>query len=217
MTTRLSFACRTGVALSCLTAAAHCAAAAQLDVLPADVPLAAPSPAACDAAPCAAASASLHPGLASGARNPQRTFPRWRGVAAAVSEQTLGALRGGFQTAGGLQLSFGIERMVYINGALTTSTRITVAGFGGLAGEVAPRLVRGGDSGLSLVRNGVGNTFVAGLLPPSTQATVIQNTLNDQHIQSLTFISAQANSLAVLRSWNLQMSIRDAVTGSLRR
>jgi hypothetical protein len=210
MTTRLSFACRTGVALSCLTAAAHCAAAAQLDVLPADAPLAAPSPAACDAAPCAAASAS-------GARNPQRTFPRWRGVAAAVSEQTLGALRGGFQTAGGLQLSFGIERMVYINGALTTSTRITVAGFGGLAGEVAPRLVRGGDSGLSLVRNGVGNTFVAGLLPPSTQATVIQNTLNDQHIQSLTFISAQANSLAVLRSWNLQMSIRDAVTGSLRR
>jgi hypothetical protein len=217
MTNRPSSACRPCLALACLTAAAHCAAAVQIDALPADAPLAAPSPAACDAAPCAAASAPLHAGVASVARNPQRSFPRWRGVAAPVSEQTLGALRGGFQTAGGLQLSFGIERMVYINGALTTSTRITVAGIGGLAGEVGPRLVQGGGTGLSLVRNGVGNTVVAGLLPASNQATVIQNTLNDQRIQSLTFISAQANSLAVLQSLNLQMSIRDAVTGSVRR
>ena len=217
MITRASSACRTGLALSCLAVAANVAAAAPTHERPADALVGLPSAAACDAAACVQTLAPMSAGVTPVARQAQRAFPQWLRAAAPVSEQTLDQLRGGFQTADGLRLSFGIERMVYVNGTLATSTRIAVAGLGGRAGEVMPRPVQGGNTGLSLVRNGAGNTFVAGLLPSSTQATVIQNTLNDQHIRSLTVISAQVNSLVVLRSWTLQMSIRDAVSGSIRR
>jgi hypothetical protein len=151
-----------------------------------------------------------------GPQQVRRAGPTWQGSTAAVNEQTLDRLRGGFQAPTGLQMSFGIERVVYINGVLTTSTRIGVEGLGAVAGAVAPPPVFGG-TGLSLVQNGGGNTFLPGVLAPSAQGTVIQNTLNDQRIQTLTVINANANSLDVLRSWSLQMSIREAVTGSVRR
>jgi hypothetical protein len=151
-----------------------------------------------------------------GPLQPLRPRPAWQGRTVALDDQVLARLRGGFQAPDGLQLSFGIERVVYINGALATSTRISVEGLGTVAGAPsAPPTFTGG--GFALVQNGAGNTFLPGLLAPSNQGTVIQNSLNDQRIQTLTIINASANSLDVLRTWSLQMSIRDAVTGSVRR
>lgn len=149
-----------------------------------------------------------------GSLQPLRPRPAWQGRAVALGDPMLARLRGGFQTPGGLQLSFGIERVVYINGNLVTSTRISVEGLGSPAGAPPPAL---GASGFALVQNGAGNTFLPGQFSPSNHGTVIQNSLNDQRIQTLTIINASANSLDVLRSWNLQLSIRDAVTDSVRR
>jgi hypothetical protein len=51
----------------------------------------------------------------------------------------------------------------------------------------------------------------------SDLGTVVQNAVNDQQTNPLTIVNASANSLDVLRSWSLQLSIRDAVAGSVRR
>lgn len=163
-----------------------------------------------DAAAAAAAPQALPP-LPTGAR------PGWQGAAVALSAARLDRLRGGFQTAGGLQLSFGIERVVYINGVLSTTTRINVEGLGAAADRVGPAAPLPEGSRLAWVNNGAGNTLLQGLPSPANLGTVIQNSLNDQHIQTLTIINANANSLDVLRGWSLQMSIRDAVTGAVRR
>ena len=46
---------------------------------------------------------------------------------------------------------------------------------------------------------------------------MVQNTLNDQKIQSITAINATVNSLQLVRAQNLQSTLRSAVIDSLRR
>ena len=41
-----------------------------------------------------------------------------------LGEQRLDEVRGGFIDASGLQVSFGIERAIYLNGELVTTTRL---------------------------------------------------------------------------------------------
>ena len=121
--------------------------------------------------------------------------PAWQGPAQPLAAEQLDRLRGGFHGPDGLVLSFGIERMVYVNGQLVTTTRIAVQGLGTPSAALAqPALPALSDLG-----------------------TVVQNALNDQQIKTLTIVNASANSLDVLRSWSLQLSIRDAVAGSVRR
>jgi hypothetical protein len=68
---------------------------------------------------------------------------------------------------------------------------------------------------VNLVQNGPGNTFQPGPLSQAVAATVIQNTLNNQSIQSLTVINTTVNSLSVLKGLNAQASLRDALGNSL--
>ena len=202
-TTSRLYAC---IGLLWLATAAPCRAGATFETQPSAALLAATEPRLQAAAPAATEPTPM----------PRRAPPRWPGGAAPLDEWALDRLRGGFQGPHGLRLNFGIERMVSINGELTTRTRVTVAGPGSSAGDM-PARTASDSSGHSLVRNGAGNAFLTGAMPATSAATVIQNTLDGQHIRSLTIINAQANSLDVLRSWRLQMSIRDSVTGSLRR
>jgi hypothetical protein len=138
---------------------------------------------------------ALQPGPAGAMPQSLQSRPAWQGPAQPLPPERLDQLRGGFMGPDGLVLSFGIERLVYMNGNLITTTRIAVQGMG---------------------------TPGAALQQPALSAlpdlgTVVQNSLNDQRIQTLTIVNASANSLEVLRSWSLQLSIRDAVTGSVRR
>lgn len=77
-----------------------------------------------------------------------------------------------------------------------------------------PRIEPGAS--VALIQSGAGNT-VLNNVGPAAIGTVIQNTLNGQQIQGLTVINATVNSLSVLRSLNLQNSLRSAITDSLRR
>ena len=137
----------------------------------------------------------------------------------AVSESSLDEVRGGFQTDSGLQISFGIERAVYINGSLVpTPPTLNVVEAGGAAGLQVRSLPGGATPGnLALIQNGAGNTFTTGPLSPSAVATVIQNTLDGQSIQSVTKIDATVNSLQMIRSQNFESSLRGAIIDSLRR
>jgi hypothetical protein len=129
-----------------------------------------------------------------------------------VSEARLDTLRGGFDT-GGLLVSFGITRAVYVNGALLTETTLNLGQLSQLSPAQATQL--GSQiAGLSLVRNGPGNTAsldsamssgIAGALP----GVIVQNTLNNQSINVQTMINATSNGLGILRSMNSARTLTD--------
>lgn len=176
----------------------------------------------------------------------------WVAVESVVLEQ----MRGGFDIAPGLKVSFGIERLVNLNGILQTATRIEVPDAGKLvqmalapaaaalptasspvgasaasaraappqtaaataaAGATAvPLAANLGNGAVGLIQNGLGNTLSPGPLPQGTLATFIQNSMNNQTIQSMTVINAATNSLELLKGANLQSTLFDALTQSAR-
>ena len=132
----------------------------------------------------------------------------------AVDTSVLDEMRGGFDTPLQLKLSFGIERAVYLNGALVTTTSFNLPGLGSVTPENQAALSVASGS-VSLLQNGPGNSFA--LSPTSTPAaaTIIQNTLNNQSIQGLTTINATANSLELLRLNGFQGLIRDGLSNAI--
>ena len=132
----------------------------------------------------------------------------------AVAESALDRVRGGFE-GGGLNISFGIERAVYVNGALVTTTTLNVSELGKLTAGRGPVAIDAGT--IALIQNGMGNSVSASTLTSTSAGTIVQNTLDGQKIQNITVINATANSLGVLRGMNFQSSLRSAVVDSLRR
>lgn len=136
----------------------------------------------------------------------------------AINEGHLDQVRGGFDAPNGLQISFGIERAVYINGSLVTTTSLNVSDLAKVTGgQAAVSAAVAGARNLTLVQNGAGNTFVTGPASAAAVGTVIQNTLNDQKIQSVTSINATVNSLQMMKAQNFESSMRGALTDALRR
>lgn len=134
----------------------------------------------------------------------------------AVSDAGLDRARGGFTTPEGLRISFGIERAVYVNGSLVTTTSLNVSELGVMSAGGAPPSMPALGS-IAVIQNGAGNTFVPGAVPAGTLGTVIQNSLDDQKIQSISVINASVNSLGMLRSMTMQSNLRNAIVDSLRR
>lgn len=135
----------------------------------------------------------------------------------AVEKHLLDDLRGGFDTSLHLTLSFGIERAVYLNGALVTTTSFNLPAMRGMgmdeAGGAAGMVTAGvPSSSIALLQNGPGNSFSAGATGAPLAGTVIQNTLNNQSIQSLTTINASANSLELLRANAFQNLLHDGIS-----
>jgi hypothetical protein len=136
-----------------------------------------------------------------------------------VADERLDGVRGGFAAGAGLRITFGIERASYVNGQLVATTRLNVAA---VPGRITGELTQNGrpvDSaaGWALIRNGAGNTFRPGTGADGAIGTVIQNTLNNQHIRNVTQITATVNSLQWLRGQGVQDSVRGALIDSLRR
>lgn len=136
-----------------------------------------------------------------------------------VAASELEGVRGGFVTDTGLKVSFGIERAVYINGDLVTTTSLNVADLSraSAGAAMAAAGVEPAAGSWKLVQSGTGNTFLPGTLSSSAVGTAIQNTLDNQKIQTITHINAAVNSAGIMRSLNLQSSMRSAIVDSLRR
>ena len=133
----------------------------------------------------------------------------------ALDESRLDNIRGGFQTPGGVMLAFGIERAVYINGSLVTTTNLEVAA--NAAGTSVAPSITAGVGNLTLIQNGAGNSFITGPVSAATLGMVIQNTLNDQKIEQVLSINATVNSLQLTRAQNFESALRGALVDSLRR
>ena len=134
----------------------------------------------------------------------------------ALPDATLADLRGGFDLGNGLRVSFGIERAIYINGALVTTAALNIGALGSGAASQSPLQngISRGNEGMSaaIIQDGRAN-FVQGLgaVTNPVAATVIQNTLNDQSIRSLTTINAAVNSLQILKTLNTGGVLHDAL------
>jgi hypothetical protein len=129
-----------------------------------------------------------------------------------VGAMVLNAARGGFTLPSGLAVGFGIERTVAINGDMVTHTRFVVPDLRLLSSEQA-RQTHEALSSVTLVRNGANSVNGLGqaALAGTVGATIIQNSLNDQHIQTRTVIDASVNSLAGFKAINFQTSLGDAL------
>lgn len=128
---------------------------------------------------------------------------------APVSETVLASMRGGFQSSlHGPLLSFGIERSVFLNGQLISSTVLTIP-------DVAKILTNAHDT-ITLVHHGSGNRMShdVSALPPLT--TVIQNSLDHQAIQSHTVLNATVQALTLARSLDLGNALSLANLNAIR-
>jgi hypothetical protein len=135
----------------------------------------------------------------------------WR----AASDARLEEMRGGFSVAPGVMVSFGITRTVRIDGLPVSSSGFQVGELRSMTASQAAQLSKQAAT-LSLVQSGAGNTFLTPLQAASP-AIVIQNTLNDRTIQSVTEINAVSNGMSLMKGLNLNQTLNDALGAAVRR
>ena len=123
-----------------------------------------------------------------------------------VDPARLAQMRGGFQMPSGMMLSFGIERVVFLNGELTARIAVQIPDVARITPEQAQALAdfnRG-----MVVQIGEGNRFdpaqVAGGL-------VIQNSLDDQDIRTLTRIEVGVDTLGAYQNLTSTGALTDAL------
>ncbi len=129
-----------------------------------------------------------------------------------IDPARLDGMRGGFQLPSGLRLSFGIERAVYVNGELTASTAVRIADLSRISASEAQALAEFNEG--IVVQLGPGNRFDPVRLPGGV---VIQNTLDDQRIVTVTRMEVGNGALGTFQALNANGVLHDAliqVTGN---
>ena len=123
--------------------------------------------------------------------------------------------RGGFNLDTGLNVSFGIIRTVTINGNLVSRTNFDLPDITRINADQA-RLVNKALGETGLIQSGSGNFIDPSIMTSLNGGTIIQNSLNDQQIQTLTVINTGVNSLGLLKSINTQGVLADSLLRSSR-
>jgi hypothetical protein len=141
------------------------------------------------------------------ASNPAVPSHRIADLGFPVPIEKLAAVRGGFDLGGGLEVSFGIERAVYINGNLVTYSSINIPDVAHITTQQAMALAST-LSTVNVVQDGPGNTFDPSSIGQAAAATVIQNTLNNQAIRSLTTLNVSVDTLNALRDQGMQQALQ---------
>lgn len=144
-----------------------------------------------------------HPRAAAGGAGPP---PGWT----ALAPERLGELRGGYVLHGGLVVSFGFERLAWVNGELVASLRVDVPDVARISADQARELARLQE--LQRIQIGPGNRLdeVAG----AGAGLVLQNTLDDAHIRVRTTISAGTDALGLLQAMNFNDALGQAGRGA---
>jgi hypothetical protein len=127
--------------------------------------------------------------------------------AAAVPEAALDGLRGGFEIPANLHASLQLERLVTANGEQIAHLSADIADIGHMTVTDAEALAHA--AGTLVIQGGPDNAFNLMELGPA--ATVIQNTLNDQQLVSVTTLNVQVNSLGAFREMAFHDGLRDGL------
>ncbi len=110
-----------------------------------------------------------------------------------VTDQELDLLRGGFTSTGGLEISFGVEQAVLVDGVLQVATNFNASSLQ----SILPQQVNNFSS-VTMTSDAI-----------RTQVnTVIQNTLDQRVIDSITLINASVKSIDISRQINLLQSLQ---------
>jgi hypothetical protein len=131
---------------------------------------------------------------------------------APVTEAELDQVRGGFDIPGQLHASLQLERVVAANGEVIAHLAADIPDIAKMTASQAESLALA--AGTLVIQGGPNNAFSLMELGPA--ATVIQNTLNDQHLVAVTTLNVEVNSLAAFREMAFQDGLRDglgAITG----
>ena len=123
-----------------------------------------------------------------------------------VDEQRLDEQRGGFYVETVLRLSFGIERVVYVNDVAVVRTSVRIPDVAAIEPEQAQALAdfnRG-----VVVQVGERNRFDPAR---SGGGIAIQNTLDNQNIRTLTHVEVATDALGVLQGINSYGALTDAL------
>ena len=132
-----------------------------------------------------------------------------------ASNEQLDNTRGGFNLDTGLNVSFGIIRTITINGNLVSRTNFDLPNIARINADQA-RLVNKTLGETGLIQSGGGNFVDPSIMANLNGGTIIQNSLNDQQIQTLTVINTGVNSLGLLKSINTQGVLTDSLLRSSR-
>lgn len=118
-------------------------------------------------------------------------------LAQPLADADLEAIRGGFETGSGLQISFGLEQVTSINGVLQTRMAFYIPNIVGSE----PGAVKVDDWTSNVIQNGAGNTLSLAATDqiPAAVLNVVQNTLDHQVIQNLTVIDLNMTGLEAFR------------------
>lgn len=126
--------------------------------------------------------------------------PGWVPLAPA----TLDGMRGGFQLPSGLLLSFGIERVAWVNGEMVSYLSISIPDIANITPAQAQELSKLAQA--QLVQVGPGNTFTG----IGNGGLVIQNTLDGQDIRAQTTLDISVNTLGLFQALNAGDALRNA-------
>ena len=127
----------------------------------------------------------------------------------ALPPSRLAEMRGGYQLPSGLELSFGIERLIYVNGDLVASTRVNIPELSRITAQQAHHLADASEG--MLVQLGDGSTFAPSGL--ARNALVIQNSIDGQDISAITTLNVGVGSLGMFQS----IHANDALQAALQR
>jgi hypothetical protein len=130
-----------------------------------------------------------------------------------VATRELDVMRGGFTLAGGLAVSFGLERLVEVNGNVVAQTSLRIPDLGHMTAEQAQQ-ARDALSAVKLIQVGSGNIYNSSAPGQMLGGTVIQNSLDGQVIRSQTVISGSVNSLSLLNEIGFQRTLAASIAGA---
>lgn len=124
----------------------------------------------------------------------------------AMPVERLDRMRGGFELPSGLVLSFGIERLVYVNGNLVAQASVRIPDVSRITPEQAQALAQMKQG--MVVQVGGGNTFA-----PSgvVDGVVIQNTLDGTDIRAMTTLDVGVGTLGMFQHLNAAAALQDAL------
>lgn len=146
------------------------------------------------------------PAAGQGIADPPRSFGNeW----VPVDPARLAEMRGGLLMPSGLSLSFGIERLVYVNGQLVASATLHIPDLARMTTEQAHALAAINEG--RVVQIGEGNRIDPGA---GGNALVIQNTLDGQAISALTTLNVGVGTLGMLQELNSYEALHNALITS---
>jgi hypothetical protein len=123
-----------------------------------------------------------------------------------IPAERLAGMRGGFQLASGVHFSFGIERVVFIDGQLVASTRLSIPDVARMTPEEAQAL--GNMYRTTVIQVGPGNAFrpIGGV-----HGVVVQNTTDGRSIQVLTTLDLGVGTLGMFQQHNASAAMQAAL------